>query len=95
MGCKRTLDWQAIKNALRLYNCMVYRCGRTTNSTAANIKWRAALHLWEMEIWIVPRRADLVLGRDSMPIRWNHPAETVDVIDAIMAVYQKSLRNGT
>lgn len=95
----RTLDWQAIKNALRLYGCRTMHVGRSTNASVLHVTWRASLEIEAIEIWIVPRsrRAGwvLLLGRDGKHIRWNHPGETQDVIDAIMVAHQKSLRNGT
>ena len=79
---KRRLNWQAIRNALRLHGMFLHRTsGR-----------RAPLN--EQEWWICPSNMPhgVVLNRDAIHIRWSTPLRTEDVVDEILKL--ERLRHG-
>lgn len=84
----RTLDWRAIKNALRLYKCAIFR-PMLTRSRAINRRLGyqsepLCKDYSQHETWIVPVRGGIVLNRDGTMVHWSATRKTTDVLEAIM-----------
>lgn len=88
MSPERTLDWRSIKNALRLYNCAIFRpmltWSRKHNKRYGYQREPLTKHFTQHETWIVPKRGGLALDGDCTKVCWSETQRTLRILEAIM-----------